>query len=162
VELDYYSFGRDGHSSRVVQPWRVFNATGQWYLSGWCEMADGERLFRVDRISRAEILTTTFDPPVQSPTNPTDVFHPGPADPRVVLDLDPPAQWIAEQYPNEGVQAVGPSRLRVVLRISQTAWLERLLLRAGPYAHLVEGDAAVGPAAASRLLGRYRRAPPVR
>ncbi len=34
VELDYYSFGRDGHSTRMVQPWRVFNASGQWYLSG--------------------------------------------------------------------------------------------------------------------------------
>jgi proteasome accessory factor C len=156
VELDYYSFGRDGHSTRVVQPWRVFNASGQWYVSGWCEMAEGERLFRVDRISRAEVLDATFTPPAGRPVGATDVYHPAPDDPRVVLDLDPPAHWIAEQYPNDGVEMVGPSVLRVALRTSQKAWLERLLLRAGPHVRVVEGDASIGAGAASRILARYR------
>jgi proteasome accessory factor C len=156
VELDYYSFGRDGHSTRVVQPWRVFNAGGQWYVSGWCQMAEGERLFRVDRISRAEMLMSTFAPPAARPAGATDVYHPAPDDPRVVLDLDPPAHWIAEQYPNDGVELLGSSVLRVALRTSQKAWLERLLLRAGPHVRVVEGDASTGAVAASRILGRYR------
>ena len=161
VELDYYSFGRDGHSTRVVHPWRVFNATGQWYLSGWCEWAGGERLFRVDRISRAEMQSSTFDGPRGSPGSPgppgsTDVYHPGPRDPRVVLDLEPPAHWIAEQYPNEGVEVRPDSVLRVTLRTSQKAWLERLLLRAGRHARVVEGAAGTRAAAAARLSGRYQ------
>ena len=90
IDLDYYSFGRDGHSTRVVQPWRVFNASGQWYLAGWCELARGERLFRVDRITRAEITDSTFDPPPGPPSGATDVYHPSPEDSRIVLDLDPP------------------------------------------------------------------------
>ena len=82
VELDYYSFGRDGHSTRVVQPWRVFNASGQWYLSGWCELAVGERLFRVDRISRAETLSARLRPAARRhrPGRPP-LYHPGPDDP---------------------------------------------------------------------------------
>ncbi len=156
VELDYYSFGRDGHSIRVVQPWRVFNASGQWYLSGWCERADGERLFRVDRVSRAEILAATFDPPAGASPGPAALYHPGPDDPLVVLDLDPPAHWVAETYPNEGVQLVAPTVIRVTLRSSQRAWLERLLLRAGPHARVLEGDSGLAPAAAARLLARYR------
>jgi proteasome accessory factor C len=155
VELDYYSFGRDGHSTRVVRPWRVFNSGGQWYLSGWCEMAGGERLFRVDRVSRAEVMTSTFDPPAE-PAGSTEVYHPATDDPRLVLDLDPPAHWIAEQYPNEGTQVKVNSVLRVTLRTSQKAWLERLLLRAGPHARVVEGDGSVGVAAAARILARYR------
>jgi proteasome accessory factor C len=63
VEVDYYSFGRDEQATRVVEPWRVFNARGHWYLSGWCRTAVGERLFRVDRITRAEILGEPFDRP---------------------------------------------------------------------------------------------------
>ncbi|HEY3810192.1 MAG TPA: WYL domain-containing protein, partial [Acidimicrobiales bacterium] len=116
VDLDYYSFGRDGHSRRVVQPWRVFNATGQWYLSGWCESAGGERLFRVDRISRAEVLAASFDPPASRGPETTEVYHPSPDDARVVLDLDPPVQWIAEQYPNDGVEVRSHGVLRVTLR----------------------------------------------
>jgi hypothetical protein len=62
---------------------------------------------------------------------------------------------VREQYPNEGTKELGGGRLRVRLRISEQAWLERLLLRLGPLARVVEGDAGVGPAAARRLLARY-------
>lgn len=154
VEIDYYSFGRDGHSTRVVQPWRVFNALGQWYLEGWCEQAVGHRLFRVDRISGARLLEEVApDPPPGA--GPPAVFQPGPDDPLVVLDLRAPARWIAEQYPNEGVERRGDGTLRVTLRSAGLAWLERLLLRAGPNATVVEGDPRVGPAAARRILARY-------
>jgi proteasome accessory factor C len=157
VELDYYSFGRDGHSTRVVQPWRVFNANGQWYLSAWCELADGERLFRVDRISRAEVLPARFEPPPGAPPGSTDIYHPGPDDPLLVLDLDPPAHWVAEQYPNEGVEVRPDGVLRVGLRTSQQAWLARLLLRGGPHIRVVEGDGTVAAEAAVQILSRYRR-----
>ncbi len=50
VELDYTSAGRDRRTHRVVEPWRVFNERGAWYLQAWCRKAEGERLFRVDRI----------------------------------------------------------------------------------------------------------------
>jgi proteasome accessory factor C len=156
LELDYYSFGRDGHSRRVVQPWRLFNANGQWYLSAWCERAVDQRLFRVDRISRAELLAEGFDLPAGAAGGSTDVYHPGPEDPVVVLDLEPAAHWIAEQYPNEGVEVRPGSVLRVRLRASQPAWLARVLLRGGPDVRVVEGDASAGVDAAARLLDRYR------
>jgi proteasome accessory factor C len=161
VHLDYYSFGRDGHSSRVVRPWKVFNSNGQWYLTGWCELAQGERLFRVDRISAADLRPDTFAPPAEAARAPGDVFHPGPEDPRVVLDLDPAAHWIAEQYPHDRVVDLGGGVLRVTLPAGQRAWLERLLLRAGPAVRVVEGDAEIGALAALRLLARYRPAQPV-
>lgn len=153
VELDYYSFGRDRTTTRAVHPWRVFNAEGEWYLTGWCEQAAAERLFRLDRIRRAELLEERFEPPPEP--RPTALFHPDPAAPVVVLDLDPPARWVAERYPNEGVEERAGGVLRVRLRVGERAWLERLLLRAGPAARLVEGDATVGPAAAARVLARY-------
>ena len=50
VELDYYTYGRDEVTSRLVDPARVFSDHGNWYLHGYCHRADGERVFRVDRI----------------------------------------------------------------------------------------------------------------
>lgn len=156
VELDYYSFGRDRTTTRVVHPWRVFNAEGEWYLTGWCEQAAAERLFRVDRVRRAALLAERFEPPAAR--GPTALFHPDPDAPVVVLDLDPTAHWIAERYPNEGVARRGGGVLRVRLRVGERAWLERILLRAGPAARVVEGDRAVAGPAAARVLERYRRA----
>jgi proteasome accessory factor C len=154
VDISYYSFGRDGHSERVVHPWRVFNHAGQWYVDGWCEMAAAERLFRVDRISRATLSDRRFDPPAPA-GSPDAVFAFDAGDPVTVLDLDPPAHWIAEQYPNEGVERRPGGRLRVRLRAAQPAWLERVLLRAGPHATMVDGDPSLRAGAAARVLRRY-------
>lgn len=157
VRIDYYSFGRDGHSSRVVHPWQVFNSAGQWYLSGWCENVSAPRLFRLDRITDLDVLDDPFHTsPPESAAQPA-VYSPGPDDPRWVIDLDPPAHWIAEQYPNEAVESRPDAVLRVTLRSGSPAWLERLLLRAGRAARVVEGDALAGPAAAERILARYQR-----
>jgi proteasome accessory factor C len=159
LELEYYSFGRDSSGTRLVEPWQVFNARGQWYVNGFCRDAGGERLFRVDRISGATLLDDTFDPPSAPPDRRT--FHPDARSQTIVLDLAPPARWIAEQYPNVGVAEQPDGALRVTLPVTERAWLERLLLRAGRWATVVEGDAAVGPAAAGRILARYRVARPV-
>jgi proteasome accessory factor C len=156
VQISYYSFGRDGHSTRVVQPWRVFNSGGQWYMTGWCEKAESERMFRVDRISSANLEKETYSPPANLAAGAPPVYTPAPEDPRIVLDLAPPAHWIAEQYPNEDVQLRAAGVLRVTLRSGQRAWLERLLLRAGSHAIAVEGDPALRTEAATRVLRRYR------
>jgi proteasome accessory factor C len=162
MRIDYYSYGRDGYSRRVVRPWRVFNSSSNWYVSGWCEMAEDERLFRVDRITAVEILEETFERPYQVSAGPPAIFHPVPDDPLWVLDLSPGAHWIAEQYPHESVEARPGGVLRVALRVGERAWMERLLLRAGPDLTVVQGDPGVGRRASGRILGRYRRAESVK
>ena len=55
VELAYYSSGRAELSERRVEPAKVFSDQGNWYLSGWCHRAEGERVFRLDRIRTAAL-----------------------------------------------------------------------------------------------------------
>lgn len=158
VEIDYYAYGRDERSTRVVDPHRVYADQGQWYLAGWDHLRDDERVFRVDRITSARMLAATFEPPVEEPE--LAVYRPRPDDPRVVLDLAPGARWVAEQYPLEGFGELGDGRCRVTLAVSAVPWLERLLLRLGPDATVVDWDGG-GPAdlardAACRVLARYR------
>lgn len=153
AQIEYYSFGRDETGARVVQPWRVFSSEGQWYMQAWCEKAGGERLFRVDRVRCATLLQEPFQPPPASGL--PRIYQARDEDPVVVLDLNPQARWIAERYPNEGVQDRGSGVLRVTVRASSKAWLERLLLRAGPDVKVVSGAEGVVEAAAGRLLARY-------
>lgn len=153
LAIDYYSFGRDGRGRRVVQPWRVFHRGGQWYLQGHCERAAGERLFRIDRIVSAEVLP---DPSPDPPSGAAEVYHPDRSRPLVVLDLDPAAAWVTEQFPSEGVETLPGGRIRVRLRAAERPWLERLLLTLGDQATLVEGDPQVRAGAARRILERYR------
>ena len=155
VEIDYYSYGRDEWTRRTVDPRAVGLAQGQWYLSAYCHTAVDERLFRLDRIRSATVLDTRFDPPPGPPAPPA--YTPGHDDPRVTLELDPGARWVVEQYPTEAVDVTGDGGVRVRLAVSNRAWFERLLLRLGTAARVVDpGAAGVDVAgAARRVLARY-------
>ena len=86
------------------------------------------------------------------------MFSPTGDEPRVEIDLAPEARWVVEQYPTEGVVELPDGGVRVTLAITARAWLERLLLRLGPLAVVVEGPddlRRAGLESARRLLTRY-------
>lgn len=160
VVIDYYSFARDEHTHREIDPYRVFADQGRWYVAAHCHAAGGDRVFRVDRIGAAEVLDTTFEPPSGVVEGTTLEFTPGPDAPRVVLDLEPGARWVVDHHPCEEVEELGGGRVRATLAVTARPWLERLLLGLGPDAHLVAVDKRLGGSdvrrqAASRLLERY-------
>jgi len=159
VEIDYYSFGRDALTTRRIDPYAVFHAYGHWYADAWCHLVDADRLFRVDRIRAVRATGESFEPRSGGATGVSEsVFHPSPDDPRATLELTPDAGWVVESYPCEEVEERPDGSWRVVLAISERAWLERLLLRLGPDARVV-APPELRPAAAEaagRLLGRYR------
>jgi predicted DNA-binding transcriptional regulator YafY len=157
VHLDYYSYGRDVRTERDVDPYLVHAEDGSLYLLGYCHLAEGERRFRVDRIAAATVLDATFTAP-DGPLS-TAVFQPDPEDPRVVLDLDPAARWVADVYPVEDSQEQPHGSLRITLAVAAPAWLDRLLVALGPEARVVSSPPSLpdpGRRAADRILARYR------
>jgi len=159
VEIDYYSFGRNATTSRKIDPRSVFHAFGHWYAAAYCHQAQDERLFRLDRIRAVRPTGEHFDPAADGePEFGESVYHPRSDDPRVTLELDAAATWVVESYPSEEVEERPDGSWRVVLAVSERAWLERLLLELGPAARVVAPAElqTVGAEAADRLLTRYR------
>ena len=154
VEIDYYTYSRDEQTTRTIDPYIVYGAAGSWYVAAYCHHAAADRLFRIDRVVDARRLDATFTPPA-APRAPA-VFDPGPDDAAIVLELEPPAAWVATQYPTESAADLGDGRLSVALRVSGEAWLARLLLRLGRDARVVDGDPRPAATAARRVLDRYR------
>jgi proteasome accessory factor C len=160
VEIDYYSFGRNATTTRQVDLRSVFHAFGHWYAAAYCHQAEDERLFRLDRIRAVRPTGERFDPAAgEEPDFGESVYHPRTDDPRVTLELDPGATWVVESYPAEEAEERPDGSWRVVLAVSERAWLERLLLDLGPAVRVVEpaGLQTVGAEAAGRLLTRYRK-----
>ena len=157
VSMGYYTYGRDQETTRTIDPYRLYADQGQWYLTAHCHVAEGDRVFRVDRIRNAQMLDDGFAPPAEQPS--LGVFSPSADDPRVVLELEPGARWVADQYPTEATEELANGRLRVTLAVASPAWLERVMLRLGPEATVVDGPdwlRRCGADAAERILGRYR------
>ena len=163
VRIDYYVPTRDESTERTVEPLRVVTAEGHTYLDAWCRLAEDQRLFRLDRISSAEVLDETFRR--HRDVHPRDLadglFQPSPDDILVTLLLEPGARWVAEYYPVESTTEARGGRLRVTLRVADPGWLTRLMLRLGGAAR-VEKPADLADEvrrAAERALDGYPSSP---
>lgn len=155
VEIDYYAFGRDERTRRTVDPWSVVNDQGAWYLVGHDHLRGAQRSFRIDRILSARLLDGRA---ATKPTTAEVGFAAGDDVPRVTLEVDAAARWVAEAYPVDDVEELDDGGVRVTLAVTATPWLERVLLRLGPHGRLVAGPAGfdeIGRGAARRLLARY-------
>ncbi|MEO6629078.1 MAG: WYL domain-containing protein [Aquihabitans sp.] len=157
VAFTYWSYGRDVVTARLVDPWRVFSHEGEWYLAGRDTDRDEVRHFRLDRIEAMEVRDAPSDAP---PANLESLISiPGSA-PQVVIDLPSDARWVVEAYPVVAAEPSPTGGLRVTMAVTGASWLERLLLRVGPEAKVIQidpilGDRALLAGAARRVLSRY-------
>lgn len=132
VRLDYYVPARDESTERVVDPMRVVSAEGHTYLEAWCHLAEDQRLFRLDRIHRADVLDSPTEAHDVAPRDlAAGLFQPAEDDLLATLLLRAQARWVAEYYPVEEVTEAADGALRVRLRVADPAWLTRLVLRLG-------------------------------
>jgi proteasome accessory factor C len=156
VELTYTSLGKGETRHRLVEPWSVFSTLGNWYLSGFCRTAGGERVFRVDRIQHAQLTDQSFAPPSEPP--PPEVrYTPSEDDVRATIELGERARWVAEYYPVEVLSDSG-SEMVIEFSAGDPSVAARLLLRLGTDARLVAGvetEAALKDLR-TRILARYQ------
>ena len=159
LRIAYYVPARDETTEREVDPMRLVVAEGRSYLEAWCRRVEDVRMFRLDRIAQIEVLAAAAEPPPQARSRDLSagLFQPSPTDLLATVELDPSARWVAEYYPCESVTELGSGRMRVTLRVSDPAWLRRLVLRLGGAARLVSPaeDAAAIRAAAAEALKAY-------
>lgn len=160
LAVRYYSLSSDEESDRVVDPVDVVAIDGRWYLDAWCHRAGGMRRFRVDRLVSVE---ETGEPAEHAPAPPaaTAAFVPGPDAVVARLAVDPAGMWVVEAVPDLGTSPLPDGRTEVRLGVASTVWFERLLLRLGPHAEVLDPPelAGAGRVAATRLLERYASTP---
>jgi len=176
--ITYYSASTDQTGERTVTPRHLFASEGHWYVDAWCERAGDVRRFRVDRISSAAPAGPAA-PELLADALPGDgfpggtlggdgsvavgAFVPGPDSRRVRIAADRAMTWLLESVPSavavgeEGEEGEEGDRAVWEVFVAGDAWLERLLLRLGPDAVVVDPveDRALAPGAAARILARY-------
>jgi predicted DNA-binding transcriptional regulator YafY len=61
VEINYHSIYKDELTTRKIEPLAVYFTENAWILVAFCRLRNGQREFRLDRISKLSITTETFD-----------------------------------------------------------------------------------------------------
>lgn len=127
VEIDYYVASRDEMTTRTIEPMRLRLIDGVSYVEAWCLLAQGHRLFRLDRIYKAVPLLTPrshdaeagleFDEQTQLPE-----FH---------ISVASSGRWIIERHGAKILNEADPSKISATLAAGDRNWLLRLALSAG-------------------------------
>lgn len=157
VRIEYLAASTAELSTRTIEPEAVFASLGRWYVAAWDLDADGERLFRVDRIRQAELTDERFEPRgLQGAGRP--LYTPSAIDVAVRLRLRAEARWVAEYYETTDLVELDDGGVEITLPSRRLDWVARLLLRLG------DGVTILDPPelreqlrdAANATLARYR------
>jgi proteasome accessory factor C len=159
-----YVNASDVVGEREVDPVRLLTQDESSYLVAWCHRVGGRRTFRMDRVLEATVLDVLVEPrelDVEvdfAASIAADAAAGGAGSATVVLAS--PARWVAEEVPVERVVDQPDGSFEVRLRVTNPAWLRRLLLANAPDVVSVEpGDVADDVAsAARRALAAYGEA----
>src|SRR5688500_17620978 len=139
VQLSYRGGGNTEASQRTIRPYSLVVASGAWYVLAWCEVAEGTRSFRLDRIEAAQGLEEGYEIPatfsVDEHLNDRKVLRVG--EPRRMRVRYSPriARWIAER---EGVEADEDGSLTMEHPLADVQWGVRHVLQYGPDAEVLE------------------------
>ena len=158
LAVSYYSASTDRVTDREIMPHRVFAADGplvrrRLLRHGRRRAAVPGRPDRCGRVSRGaktagtsrrtdDCASGTAAGGGARPTRTTCLdFHPfvpGPDSRRVRLSIDPSTAWLVESIPSAGPPSRVDGRVELELFVGGDAWLERLLLRLGPDARVID------------------------
>jgi proteasome accessory factor C len=155
THIEHASVATGELTTRDIEPWVVFSTLGNWYVSAWCRMKEGERVFRLDRIRTATPTGETFEPNEDPPAQEVR-YTPNEDDTQVTIRLSESAAWVAEHYPVD-VDEHGDGTMTIRLSVSDPAVAARLLLRLGDSAELIEGESIAEAVVElrTRILARY-------
>lgn len=156
ARIDYVAASTGERATRLIEPESVFASMGHWYVVAWDVDADGERLFRVDRVAGVEATGERFEPRGLAGAG-RPLFTPSPGDIAVRLRLSPSARWVAEYYACTDARDLDDGGIEVTLPTRQLSWVARLLLRLGPDAAVLDPPALRDEIAAlaRSALARY-------
>jgi proteasome accessory factor C len=122
LEIQYEGAARDVVSTRAVDPIRVLVAEGFTYLEAYCRRAKATRLFRLDRIVAATVLSEASQPhPAEDSSELFDHVTE-----TLILDLAPQSRWVIERYPTTSVQERPDGSVVAQLPLADPEWAVRL------------------------------------
>jgi proteasome accessory factor C len=156
LRVEYWTPSRDEVSERTITPRRVFNDRGEWYVVADDGRSGERRTFRIDRFESIERTGERGEPAVLGEVAAPEWFADSDL-PHVTLRLAPAATWVVERYPVDDVAPGDDGVVAARFPVASERWLERLLLRLGTDAEVIDPPEwrSLGADVARRVLARY-------
>jgi proteasome accessory factor C len=157
VRITYVSLATNDRTVRDVDGASVFFNFGNWYLTGYCHLAEASRVFRVDRVASVEVLDDAYEMRGQSGGG-IIRYRPSDTDVHVSFTVGPETRWVSEYYPVDASDLEDGGQ-RITMSVSDPLVAARLLVRLGDAATHVTGEEVIDAidALRDRIRTRYAR-----
>lgn len=141
LEISYASASSGGEpASRRINPYAVIPYGRSWHVIGYCQLREGVRVFKVDRMRSAELLQSTFAP--DDEFNLEDFLSEGwglmrgldlPVEQVELRFFPPSARWVAEEswHASQQIEWQPDGTLLFTVRIQVTPEFQRWVFRYG-------------------------------
>jgi predicted DNA-binding transcriptional regulator YafY len=131
IKIEYTSGVSEESHVRTIEPREVKVLNGHTYVRAYCTTRESWRTFRVDRINAVLAVSPASEP------RPADVVsnwltQVGEEGDEVVVVVEAWNRWLFEPLPGAQWLALDDGRHAVKFRVSETLFVDHLMLRAGP------------------------------
>jgi predicted DNA-binding transcriptional regulator YafY len=157
IEITYLALATNERTVREVEASSVFFNLGNWYLTGYCRLADAERTFRVDRIESIVTLDSSYKLD-RSGGDGVVRYRASDSDAHVSFTVTPESRWVSEYYPVDADELENGCQ-RITMSVSDPLVAARLLIRLGGAVSDIDGDDVTHAmdGLRSRIRARYQR-----
>jgi len=156
VRITYRSADAQESRTRTICPYGLVASRGAWYVVAHCDDTDGIRIYRLDRVEEAKLLTTSYDVPpsfsLDSVVQGGRLFHGQDGESLRVRYSPRISRWIAER---EDLPLDADRSVTVEYPLADAQWAVRHVLQYGPDAEVL-APASVRKAVADRLARTLR------
>jgi proteasome accessory factor C len=147
LRLDYLNRAGE-QTTREIDPVKLVESDGHLAVRAWCHKSDDQRNFRIDRMSKLEILPGPISPQaVEMFENISEIsdnaYNPGEFDHDVVVEVAPEAYSLVSQFAViQEPKRVSESKLRVTIKVGRLEHLGKLIAKYGGAAKVIEPEIA--------------------
>ena len=154
LKLEYLN--RSGESSiREIEPVKIIESDGHLAVLAWCLKSQEQRNFRIDRMSKAQLLPGGISPEATEMFENIEelsdhAYNPGEFDHDVVVEVTPEAYSLVSQFTViQEPKRVADGTLRVTIKVGKLEHLGKLIAKYGGAAKVIE------PAIAREIVRDY-------
>jgi predicted DNA-binding transcriptional regulator YafY len=148
LELVYWSASRDEETKRVVDPYHLTCAGGEWYLVGYCHLREGVRMFAPGRVRSLRETGEVFERPadfrIEEYLDGSFRALRGEGRPRrvrLVFNAEA-ARWVREKqwHPSQKVRELRGGALELTLKVSHLGEVRAWVLSYGSKVEVKEPE----------------------
>ena len=137
IQIEYLVGSRNEISSRKIEPEKILENGGKWYLQAYCKNSSSIKTFRLDRIKEIKTVDEDREGKPLDYSDSEDFFNLDEF-PNAVIEIPIKNKPLIDGFPNVEFEKISDEKIRLTCPVASIVWFKQLLMTLGAEAELLE------------------------